>query len=427
MLNRKNTKETSEVRITLAAMLGNILEYYDFALYGLLSPLIADIFFPHTDKFISILWTFGVYSIGFISRPLGGVIFGYFGDTYGRKNALVVSILLMGLSCCLIGLLPTYEQIGWYSIALLMTARFFQGICMGGEYSGAVVFSLEHNNSQKGRNFSGALIAASTLFGCLLASLVAAFFMYFQLKYFWRIPFLLGGFIGLWGLHIRRKIPETPIFLREKNSNSQAPEKPFLNLWMNYKKRVICAVFLISLAGVNSGFSTTFLSMFLTQELSFDLCNALLIVSFSLTFYIIGALTASYLLTLYSREKILLFISLILIFLSFIVIRGLTSGSLSFLLYSQLAFSIFSGIFWAIINPIIFDFFPPPIRYSGVALSDSIARTAFAGTTPMMLFFSKNYFNSVYAISFYLAFFCIIVISCVFIDIKKGALSAVVK
>ncbi|MBY0462515.1 MAG: MFS transporter [Alphaproteobacteria bacterium] len=405
-----------EKQIISAAAIGNALEYYDFALYGLLSPILSVLFFPQYDTSSSILMTLGVYAIGFVSRPLGSIIFGYYGDKYGRKNALSLSILLMAFSCLIIGALPTYNQIGFYSTIFLIMARFLQGVCMGGEYSGAIVFSLEHSATQTTRNFSGGLLAASTLLGCLLASLVTAFFSYFEsTESLWRVSFLIGTLIGLWGLYLRQRTPETPAFLKEKKDRAQSQFSPFPLLWRNYKRGILCAIILFSLAGINSGFSTTFLSMFCTKELSFKLYESLLIVSFGLVFYIVGALLASNLLRLFSIRSLLLYVSFCLGVLSLLIIKILILNNVIVILVGLLVFSFLSGIFWGVINPFIYSLFPTTVRYSGVAISDSIARALFAGTAPMFMFFLKDYFYTPFAVGVYLLLVCVIAFLCCFL------------
>ncbi|MBY0281673.1 MAG: MFS transporter [Alphaproteobacteria bacterium] len=412
-----------ENQIISAAAVGNALEYYDFALYGLLSPIISGLFFPQYGASVSILITLGVYAIGFVARPLGSLIFGYYGDKYGRKNALSLSIFLMALSCLIIGILPTYSQVGGYSTLLLTLARFLQGICMGDEYSGAIVFSLEHSATQSSRNSSGGLIAASTLFGCLLASLVAAFFSYFEsIQSMWRVSFLIGALIGSWGIYLRQKTPETPAFLQEKLSRSENKFSPFSWLWRDHKRGLLCAVVLFSLAGINSGFSTTFLSMFLTKELSFKIYESLLIISFGLVFYITGALLASYLLAMFSLRSLLLYAIFLLGIAALGIIPIFQSDNLFFILSGILVFSVLSGVFWGLINAFIYSFFPTAVRYSGIAISDSIARAVFAGTAPMFMYFLKDYFNSIFAVDIYLVFVCIVAfICCLFAPFTKGS------
>ena len=401
-------------RPIVASAFGNTLEYYDFTLYGLLCPIFAKLFFPQNYGSLTIFMALSLYAIGFIARPIGGLLFGYYGDKYGRKNTLSTSILLMSFSCLLIGCLPTYQEIGFYSTILLMIARFLQGVCVGGEYSGAVIFSLEHSSNEKVKNLSGSLLAASCHFGCFIASLIATFFSYMQsTEAAWRIPFLLGSLAGLWGFFMRYKLPETPVFLENQKDIFQSHPQLLKTLIKNYKKELFLSIILIAIASMMAGFSTAFLSIVYTQILSFKLHTSLLIVSFGLIFYIIGSLLASYFLRFYQAFYLVQLVSFLLAIASLFIMHGLTSRHLVIILLSQAFFCSLAGVFWGVINPIIYAFFPPLVRYSGIAISDTIARTIFGGTIPIVLLFLKNYFDNFFVIGLYLSSFCIIlIISC---------------
>ncbi len=401
---------SKDKRIIFASAFGNTLEYYDFTLFGLLCPVISKLFFPQDHGSLSIFMALSLYAVGFLARPIGGILFGYYGDKYGRKNALSTSIILMSLSCFIIGILPTYQEIGIYATILLTLARLLQGICVGGEYSGAVIFSLEHSSNENVQNFAGSLIAASSHYGCLIASLVAAFFAYTQSTAIaWRVPFLLGSFIGIWGFYLRYKLPETPIFLDNQLYTFQPQQKLFKTLFKKYKKELFCSIILISVASMTAGFSTAFLNILYTQDLSFELYQSLLIISFGLIFYIFGSLLASYILKFYSATCLITVTSILLAMVSLFIMQALTSYHVTTILLAQMVFCSLSGIFWGVINPIIYKFFPTEIRYSGVAISDTIARTIFGGTAPMVFLFLKNYFlNNLFAIGLYLSCFCMI-------------------
>ena len=395
-------------RPILASAFGNTLEYYDFTLYGLLCPVFAKLFFPQNYGSLTIFMALSLYAIGFLARPIGGMLFGYYGDKYGRRNTLSASILLMSFSCLVIGSLPTYQEIGFCATILLMIARFLQGICVGGEYSGAVIFSLEHSSNEKVKNLSGSLLAASCHFGCLIASLVVAFFSYMQsTEIAWRIPFLLGSFAGLWGFFMRYKLPESPVFLESQNDTLQSHPKSLKTLIKNYKKELLCSVILISITSMMAGFSTAFLSIVYAQILSFSLHSSLLIVSFGLIFYILGSLLAPYFLRYYQSPYLVQIVSVLLAIDSLFIMQGLTSRYLVIILLSQALFCSLAGVLWGLINPIIYTFFPPLIRYSGIAISDTIARTIFGGTIPIVLLILKNYFDSFFVIGLYLSSFCL--------------------
>jgi MHS family proline/betaine transporter-like MFS transporter len=162
----------SDKKTITAAMSGNILEYYDFTLFVYLTPIIGPLFFPSEDKVISLIAGLGTYALGYFIRPLGGIFFGYIGDTFGRKNALTLSIFLMAISTCLMGCLPTYQAIGPTAPILLILLRLMQGLSAGGEYNGAAIFTVE-NVKPKGAGFAGGIITSSSAIGGLAGSAMA--------------------------------------------------------------------------------------------------------------------------------------------------------------------------------------------------------------------------------------------------------------
>ena len=173
MNHHTHSPKSSDKKIILASMAGNVLEYYDFTLFVFLTPLISPLFFPAEDKVISLIAGLGTYAVGFFMRPFGSLFFGYIGDTWGRKKALTLSIFMMAIPTVLIGCLPTYEQVGMMAPLLLITCRLFQGLCAGGEYNGASIFTVE-NIQKAGAGLAGSFITSSSAIGSLSASIVAS-------------------------------------------------------------------------------------------------------------------------------------------------------------------------------------------------------------------------------------------------------------
>jgi len=207
---------SSTRRVAVAGIVGNILEWYDFALYGYLATVFADQFFPSSDKLASLVGAYAVFAIGFLSRPLGGVVYGWIGDRLGRRRLLTLSVVMMGLPTFLLGLLPTYAHVGVLAPILLVVLRFIQGISAGGEFSGSIIFLVEH--APPGRqglygslsNF-GAMIGG--LAGAGLAWLVVAVLPTAALDdWGWRVPFLSGIAIAFAGFWVRYGVAESPVF-----------------------------------------------------------------------------------------------------------------------------------------------------------------------------------------------------------------------
>lgn len=199
-----------------AAVIGNVLEWYDFAVYAYVATIIAKKFFPAQDPTAALLSTFLAYGLGFLARPLGGIVIGRMGDVSGRKNALLLTMFLMAAGTVLIGILPTFESIGYLAPLLLVAARLIQGFSAGGEWGGSTAYIVEW--APKGqRGYLGSFQQTSVVAGLLLGSGIAALFNTIltpaQMEdWGWRIPFLIGGILGPIGLYMRRTIDETPAF-----------------------------------------------------------------------------------------------------------------------------------------------------------------------------------------------------------------------
>ncbi|MEV6349218.1 MFS transporter [Actinoplanes sp. NPDC051851] len=210
---------TTSRRVILASLIGTSLEWYDFFLYASAAALVfGKLFFPTFEPLTGTLLAFATYAVGFVARPLGGILFGHFGDRTGRKSVLVATLLLMGGATFLIGLLPTHETIGAAAPMLLVTLRFLQGLGLGGEWGGAVVMSLEHGDPRR-RGLSASWPQVGVPAGNLLASgvlwvLSATLSESSFLGWGWRIPFLLSGALVLVGLWIRVTVTESPAFAR---------------------------------------------------------------------------------------------------------------------------------------------------------------------------------------------------------------------
>jgi MFS family permease len=217
-------------KLAMASLVGTALEYYDFAVYNLLAALVFNkLFFPTVDPLAGTLLAFATYWVGYLSRPLGGIVFGSLGDRRGRKFVLVMTLLIMGLCTTLIGLLPTHEKAGVLAPVLLVTLRFIQGMALGGEWAGAVLLTLEHGSEQhRGRNASFAQMGPST--GVLLATGTMAMLTWLMpeealLSWGWRLPLLASLLLVAFGLWLRLGVPETPEFLAMERSatRSRAP------------------------------------------------------------------------------------------------------------------------------------------------------------------------------------------------------------
>ncbi|GAA2710904.1 MFS transporter [Actinoplanes palleronii] len=237
---------TASRRVIIASLVGTSLEWYDFFLYASAAALVfGKLFFPSFEPVTGTLLAFTTYAVGFVARPLGGIIFGHFGDRVGRKGVLVVTLLLMGGATFLIGVLPTYATIGAAAPILLVTLRFVQGLGLGGEWGGAVVMSLEHGDPQR-RGLSASWPQVGVPAGNLLASgvlwvLSATLSESSFLSWGWRVPFLLSGVLVLVGLWIRVAVTESPAFAEVAAQGVKA-KLPLLEVLREHPRGLLVAM-----------------------------------------------------------------------------------------------------------------------------------------------------------------------------------------
>ena len=233
---------TSIGTIAFASAVGTTIEWYDFFLFGVVTPLVLNkLFFPNFDPLVGTLLAYTTFFVGFISRPIGGIIFGHYGDRIGRKTVLVLTILIMGVATFLIGLLPTYASVGIWAPIMLLFLRVFQGIGIGGEWGGAVLMAVEHSPTGR-RGFYGSWPQIGVPAGLLLSSGMVYLLSYLpEADFFswgWRIAFLISAVLVAVGLYIRLKIMETPAFTRIQETNKLV-HVPFFELWRTHGKNTL--------------------------------------------------------------------------------------------------------------------------------------------------------------------------------------------
>ncbi|GIP36949.1 MFS transporter [Paenibacillus sp. J31TS4] len=270
--------KVSMSKVAGASFIGALIEWYDFFLYGTASAIVFNkLFFPNFDPLVGTIASFATFGAGFIARPVGGIIFGHYGDRIGRKAILILTLLMMGGSTFLIGLLPTYNSIGLWAPVLLVALRLFQGIGLGGEYGGAALLTIEHAPRRK-RGFWGGLVQAATSGGLLLATIVfslvsllpeAAF-----LSWGWRLPFLISFVLLGVGTFIRLKVNETPAFEKVKETGTEA-KFPVLELFRSYPRSVLLTIGARLGESVTANITNAFAISYLTTRLGLPKQDAL--------------------------------------------------------------------------------------------------------------------------------------------------------
>ena len=374
-------------KIVLAGMIGNGLEWYDYALYGHFAAIISKLYFPNENPYMSLIVTFGVFAAGFIMRPIGALIFGYIGDKHGRKASLALSILLMAIPTSFIGLLPTYEQIGIFAPILLTVIRLMQGMALGGEFSGSITFLVEHAPQGK-KGLAGSYSVMSLVMGILLGSAVATFFANVLDKedfetWGWRVPFIIGFFIGMIGLYIRSFLDESPDYEHAKEYN-QLSEKPVRELLTKHFGKIVLATGLYMAVTIPFYMLTVFMNTFMTKIVGFEMSDSLIINTISM-FALLALIPLSAILSdKFGRKPVLLISVIVILLAAYPIFWLICQGSFSLALIGQVFFAAILAFYIAPIPTVLVEIFPTKVRYTGMAIACNLCAAIFGGTTPII-------------------------------------------
>ena len=380
---------TSSVRtVALASLIGTTIEWYDFFLYGTAAALVFNrLFFPTFDPLMGTLAAFGTYTVGFVARPIGGIIIGHYGDRIGRKSMLVLTLVVMGVATFLIGLLPTYEQIGPWAAVVLVVLRIAQGFGVGGEWGGAVLMAVEHA-PRGSRGYYGSWPQIGVPAGLLLSTAVFTLFSWLPEEQFlswgWRVPFLLSILLVAVGLMIRMRILETPAFERIKSQDAAA-RQPIVEVLVRYPKQVLVAMG--ARFAENGAFYifSVFVLTYATQRAKIDrqiVLNGILIGAAVELFAIplFGALSDKV-----GRRPVYLFGAIMTAVLAYPLFAALDGGS-PFLIVLALtaAFTLSHGAMYAPQAAFMSELFHARVRYSGASLGAQLASVFAGGLAPFI-------------------------------------------
>ena len=389
-------------KIVISGMIGNALEWYDYALYAQFAYIIGLKFFPETE-FVGIL-TFAVFAAGFVIRPIGGIIFGYIGDRMGRRIALVLGIILMAVPTAGIGLLPSYEAIGIAAPLILVAIRLVQGLSLGGEFSGCIAYIVEHSPADK-RGLAGSASFVSMCLGMLLGLIVAQGFTYFLseedlMSWGWRVPFILGLFIGLVGLYIRSHLAESPIYLAAKAQGSLS-RTPLRETLTKYWREVLMAIAIYINVTAPFYTSTVFIKRYMTnlwyeQNQGAFTCSIILI-TMSITFPI-----SAYISDKIGRKPVLVWSSLVLAVSIYPIFLALHTMNYNLAILSQIVFAAILGIYMGPVPTLLVELFPTRVRFTGIAISYNLSAAIFGGTAPMVGEALYKYTDEQISLAYYL-------------------------
>ena len=387
MTSNKLIKNNLSKSVIGSCFLAGLLEIYEFCLFGFLTPILYKNFLSFLDENTALLASYSLFATGFVFRPLGALIFGYIGDKYGRKTSLVLSVSLTGLASLSMCLLPSYDLIGVSACYIIVMIRIIQGISVGGEYSGAIIFAVEHFDNKKA-GFVGSFIVSGCLCGVLLATLVSIIIkLPFMPDYAWRFAFLLGFALSIVGYFIRKKLGETPEFKSIQNNRIKIP---LIQGFINRKIEFIVAIFISAATGVNLYYVVVFLPNYLKEVTAIDLWYLPIV-----TTLILAILSPffGWLSDKVSRVKIItLGMGLVTVYsammLSLVGLNPTAMGICLVFIVHAILFSIQDGT----MNTLIVEIFPPECRFSCSAFCYSIGMGVIGGTSPAVSALITNNF-----------------------------------
>ncbi|MFW0793323.1 MFS transporter [Gordonia sp. CPCC 205515] len=380
-------------RAGITAFVGTTIEWFDFYIYGTASALVLGrLFFPDASPAVGTLAAFATFAIGFIARPLGGIIFGHFGDKFGRKNAVIITLALMGIGTVGVGLLPTYATIGIWAPILLVLLRVLQGVAMGGEWGGAVLIATEFAPENK-KVLYGAFAQQGSPVGNLLATLAFLGLSVLSDSVFdtwgWRIPFLGSALLIIVALYIRITISETPE-MREAVAKQEKNRIPLVEVLREHWVKVLLGIGAVVAGVAITYIKTTFALSWATTDLGFGRSEFLMVVTIALVVQVLvqpfGAVLAS---RMDQRRAVLIMLlpELVLLPLMFLLIK---TGSLTLAIIGMALATAPHAMYYSALAGILAQRFPTHIRYTGISISYQVSTALFAGTAPMVSQFLLN-------------------------------------
>ncbi|HEX3423294.1 MAG TPA: MFS transporter [Sphingomicrobium sp.] len=404
---------SSLLRVILSSLIGTTIEWYDFFLYGSAAALVFNkLFFPRFDPLVGTLLAFATYAVGFVARPLGGIVFGHFGDRIGRKRLLMWSLVMMGLATVLIGLLPGYESIGIWAPAGLILLRVFQGFAVGGEWGGAVLMVAEHGDSPR-RGYWASWPQAGVPLGSLLSAGILALMAGIQsesefISWGWRVPFLLSAILVVVGWYIRNRVSESPMFETEIEAADTAPKAPVMEVIRDRPRAVLIG------AGLRVGenivyyiltvFSLTFLVDVAAHSRSLAL-DALLIGA-AVQFVAIPLLAI--LSDRIGRRPVYAFGAFGSAIFVFLFFPMLSSGSNGLIILAIVIGLVLHASMYAPQAAFITELFPTKIRYSGVSIAYQLTAIFAGSLAPIIALWLYKELHSSEPVSIYVAIACAI-------------------
>ncbi|MFW1945242.1 MFS transporter [Acinetobacter guillouiae] len=420
------TSSASRTRkIAIATIVGTTIEWYDYFIYAAVAGLVFNqLFFKPAGPAFATLLVFASVGISFIFRPFGAFIAGYFGDKFGRKTVLAATLIMMGGTTTLIGLLPTYDSVGIIAPIILILLRILQGISAGGEWGGAVLMAVEHAPTHK-RGLFSSFPQLGVPLGLLLASLVLVIMTGYVspgeefLAWGWRVPFICSIFLFALGYWIRRSVEESPIF--EELKQKGTTQKPIRELFGQYKKVIFSSALLI--AGTTAlGYMTAggFIQSFTTNPNGLNLERPIILtlISISAVIWTFFTWLSAVLSDKFGRKPVYIFGSLIQIITALVLFPLISTGNYSYIMSGLALLSMGIGITYGVQAVFYSELFPASIRFSGISITYAIGSIIGGAFAPLIAAALIGKVNGIYLVSAYLTVMSVIAFLaiCIFKD-----------
>lgn len=408
--------------IFLSAISGNILEYYDFTVYAVFSLAIGQAFFPEHSEITQILSSLAIFAVGFVTRPVGGIIFGYIADKHGRRVSLITSMLGMTISTFIMGLIPSYSEIGFYAPSILVLMRLLQGLCISGEGAGAAIFILEHYQHLR-PGFTAGIVHASNIAGTLLATIVGIILAYFfpNFDLAWRCAFILGGVMGMFGFYIRLKVSETPIFIR-LSEKKQTLKAPFLHILQNAKKSMFITFCLGAAASSVVYLIKTYINIYHSNVLHFSDTTSRIYLAYSSIIMMLSMPLSGHLSDVFGRFRMIAISAVCVLLFALPCFILLSKIGLWQQITALTMIAMLGGLIAGSAYIFIISLFSPAQRFSGVAFSYNLGIALCGGTSAAISRWLLEKTGLYYAPAFYImltSFIFLVVIYMMRRDIRK--------
>lgn len=384
----------NQIKTTFRNSFGNIIEWYDFSLYGYFATVIASQFFTNETEFVALVATFGTFAAGFIARPVGAIFFGRLGDRLGRHYAMNLAIIMMAVPTVAIAFLPGYSVIGFWAPVLLVVIRLLQGISAGGQFGNLMTITSEEDK-QTHRGFNLAIAYSTSVVGFLLASGVS--FLTLQLipeewqYYAWRIPFALGFILLLLHFFFRENEKIKEEIKEDENTNLEI--KPIKQLLKYYPFRLFLIVVLSTTAMILYYLDVTYMVTYMETELHLSLVTALAINTISIVAMCVVMPLFGYLSDIYGRKKMHIFGYLILLSCTIPLVMGMQANSIYVVAIMVISMAVLTAMIQGVSTPYYTEIFPPRVRATGCSIGFGFG-ASLSGFAPMIAAITMGYMSA---------------------------------